>query len=84
MRLCTNEHRVVEYWNDIDKQLELEMDVIDDFISDAKEVNEVNPWLVYGEALHRLREFGVSMKDVDMIDESMLSSEQMRNVCGYL
>mmetsp|Transcript_10091 Transcript_10091/g.10913 ORF Transcript_10091/g.10913 Transcript_10091/m.10913 type:complete len:100 (-) Transcript_10091:311-610(-) len=31
-----------------------------------------------------MREFGASMKELDIIDESTLSSDQMRTVCAYL
>mmetsp|Transcript_10092 Transcript_10092/g.10914 ORF Transcript_10092/g.10914 Transcript_10092/m.10914 type:complete len:481 (-) Transcript_10092:311-1753(-) len=84
LRLCTEETEVVEYWNNIDNQLELDIDVIEDQLGDAKQINEVNGWLTYGEPLHRMREFGASMKELDIIDESTLSSDQMRTVCAYL
>jgi hypothetical protein len=84
LRLCTEEKEVVEYWNNIDSQLELDIDVIEDQLGDAKQINEVNGWLTYGEPIHRMREFGASMKELDIIDESTLSSDQMRSICSYL
>lgn len=77
LRLCTDEDAIVTYWNNIDENLELEMDVLDDFNGEAVEVRAVNPWLVYTEQLHRLREFGATMKEMDVIDEALLSSDQM-------
>ena len=32
IRLCTNEVNIVNFWNNIDKQIELDMDVIDDLV----------------------------------------------------
>lgn len=78
LRLCTDDDRVVQYWNGIDSQLELDMDVLDDFCGEGKEVHEHNPWLNYGEPLHRLREFGLHVKEVDLLDEKKLSLEQVR------
>jgi hypothetical protein len=37
IRLCTDESRIVDYWNNIDAELEINMDVLDDFESEAKE-----------------------------------------------
>jgi hypothetical protein len=37
--------------------------VLDDVEAEAAEVVEYNPWLTYGEALHRAREFGVCVLD---------------------
>lgn len=38
LRLCTSEEKVVTYWNNIDQQLELDIDVLDDQYGDAKQV----------------------------------------------
>jgi len=42
------------------------------------QVAAVNGWLNYGDEMHRLREFGASFKEMDLIDESALGSEQMK------
>jgi hypothetical protein len=84
VRLCTDESNVVEYWNNVDSQIELEMDVLDDYIGEADEIFKVNPWLTYGEPLHRLRELGVSMKEIDLLDEKILPAEHLKNVCAAL
>eukprot|EP01034_Spumella_vulgaris_P015571 gene15571-19896_t len=38
----------------------------------AKEIHAYNPWLTYGEPLQRLREFGCSVKELDLLDERRL------------
>eukprot|EP00600_Ochromonadales_sp_CCMP1393_P002840 CAMPEP_0174987736 /NCGR_PEP_ID=MMETSP0004_2-20121128/19719_1 /TAXON_ID=420556 /ORGANISM="Ochromonas sp., Strain CCMP1393" /LENGTH=376 /DNA_ID=CAMNT_0016240841 /DNA_START=180 /DNA_END=1310 /DNA_ORIENTATION=- len=81
LRLCTDNEGVVSYWNAIDEQLELSMDVIDDLSGEAREVNRYNKWLTYGEPIQRLREFGISVKELDLLDERKLSADEMRKVC---
>lgn len=84
VRVCTDDDKIVEYWNNIDSELELAMDILDDFEGEAREIHEHNPWLVYGEPLHRLREWGITLKEFDLLDEAKLSSEQMRAIIAYL
>ena len=60
------------------------MDVIDDFVGEASEISKVNSWLCYGEHLHKLREFGVTLKELDMIDERKLTSDQIMTICGMI
>eukprot|EP00607_Mallomonas_marina_P008862 CAMPEP_0182424318 /NCGR_PEP_ID=MMETSP1167-20130531/10517_1 /TAXON_ID=2988 /ORGANISM="Mallomonas Sp, Strain CCMP3275" /LENGTH=333 /DNA_ID=CAMNT_0024604043 /DNA_START=145 /DNA_END=1142 /DNA_ORIENTATION=+ len=84
IRLCTEEEEICDYWNNIDKELELDMDVLDDIVTEAEEVTKVNKWLTYGEPLHRLREFGILIKEMDMLDETALSPDQMRNVLAVI
>jgi hypothetical protein len=84
LRLCTDESNIVTYWNKIDDDLELQMDVLDDLKGEAEEVTEVNPWLTYAEPLHRMREFGISMKEMDLLDESLLPLESFKRICRLL
>ncbi len=81
IRLCTDEEKIVTYWNNIDNELELDMDVLDDLSGEAEEVCENNKWLIYGEPLHRMREFGIPLKEIDLLDELKLSLEQIRTIC---
>jgi hypothetical protein len=84
IRLCTDDPRVVEFWNNIDSQLEMEIDVIDDFVAEGKEVLLCNEWLNYGEPLHRLREMGVPSREMDLLDERLLLPGEMKTLCAMM
>jgi hypothetical protein len=78
IRLCTDEESVVDFYNNLDSQLELSLEVIDDFSGEAKEVYEHNKWLNYALPLHRIREMGFSHKLFDLLDERPLSLDELR------
>jgi hypothetical protein len=84
IRLCTDSETIMNYWNQVDQEIELEIDVLDDFENEAQEITAHNSWLTYGEPLHRLREFGISFKEMDLLDEKALSLEQVMIVVPIL
>ena len=53
-------------------------------IGESHEVYAANPWLVYSDCMHRFREFGSIVREMGILDESVLSSEQMRIICNLL
>ena len=84
IRLCTSDDAIVDYWNGVDAQLEISLDILDDPIGEAAELFAVNPWLNYGLQMHRLREFGVKLRELDHLDERLLSTGQMLKVLSVL
>lgn len=77
IRLCTDEEKVVEFYNDIDSELELSLEVIDDFTGEAEEIYEHNKWLNYALPLHRIREMGFNHKLFDLLDERPLTKDEL-------
>lgn len=84
IRLCTDEDKVVDFYNDLDNQLELSMDVLDDWQEEAKEIYEHNPWLNYALPLHRLREMGYHHRVFDMLDERPFTHEEVKEFCNLI
>jgi len=84
IRLCTDEDEVVDFYNNLDGQLEVSIEVLDDLLGEAQEVHQVNPWLNYGLPLHRLRELGFHDRVLDMLDERALTLTELLDFCGLL
>mmetsp|Transcript_1572 Transcript_1572/g.2156 ORF Transcript_1572/g.2156 Transcript_1572/m.2156 type:complete len:374 (-) Transcript_1572:598-1719(-) len=77
VRLCTSEERVLQFYQDIDTQLECNIEVLDDYLDEAKEVFRFNPWITYGLPLHRCREMGFQHRLLDLVDERTLTLDEV-------
>jgi hypothetical protein len=77
IRLCTDEDKVNDYYNDLDKVLELPLECIDDYLSESKEIMAVNSWLNYALPLHRCREMGYQHRLFDLLDERPLNKDEL-------
>jgi len=80
IRLCTNDENIVNYWSKIDKNIEVDIDVLDDLFGEANEVYAKNNWFTYGEPIHRVREFGIPVRELDLLDERSLMGPQIRTI----
>jgi len=81
IRLCTDDQIVVNFYNYLDSQLELSIEVLDDFIEEAKEVNRHNKWFNYTLPLHRSREMGFHNRLFDFLDERKLTEGELCEFC---
>lgn len=84
IRLCTDEDDVTEFYNSLDDELELSLEVLDDYKSEAQEVYSQNKWICYGVPLHRCRELGYHNRLFDLIDERPFTKEEVRSFCCLL
>jgi len=84
IRLCTDEESVVSFYNNLDTQLELSLEVLDDYLQEATEVYECNPWLNYALPIHRLREMGYQHRCFDMMDERAFTLGELKEFCELL
>ena len=84
IRLCTDNKDVVEYYNNLDKELEFSLEVLDNYTDEAEEIYKVNPWLNYTLSLHRMREIGIHFRLFDFLDERQLTLPEIQDLCFFL
>lgn len=100
IRLSTDEERVVEFYSSLDRGIailrqlrgeadharieEINLDVLDDFVSEASKVTKYNPWLNYGLPLHLTRESGITYSTLDAMNERPLSYTELADFMALL
>jgi len=85
IRLCTDEEETIQFYNEIDEELELPLDILDDLSGEARELaSHRNDWFAYTPVLHRVREAGTLCKILDAVDERPLSPAEARQLAELL
>ncbi|CAE8727331.1 unnamed protein product, partial [Polarella glacialis] len=85
IRFATDDDRKTEFYNKVDAELELPLDILDDLQGEAKEVKEAgNGWLTYTPLLHRIRESGTGIKLFDLLDERPFTVVEIATFMGFL
>jgi hypothetical protein len=84
VRLCTDDEKVIDFYNSIDRHMNLPYDVLDDYFGEALEVYLRNPWLNYALPIHRYRELGIHHAVLDSLDEQALAYEEVHQLCCLL
>merc|ERR1712118_253545 len=78
IRITTDDDNVVDYYNQVDAELELPLEVIDDIKAEAKEIqSQGNAWVTYSPLLHKIREGGTFVKLLDLLDERRLTPTEI-------
>lgn len=80
IRLCTDESQIIQYWEKIDKQLEIRLDIIESYTEEKTAVIKINKDLRYTNHIHRLRQFGIISNDFDRMDETKLTESQINKI----
>eukprot|EP00980_Cylindrotheca_fusiformis_P009994 scaffold2212_cov143-Cylindrotheca_fusiformis.AAC.12 len=83
VRLCTDYGPLIDLYNGLDGELD-QLDVLDDYAAEAKEVYTHNPWLNYAMILHRMREMGQHSKLFDALDERTFTRTELLEFCQIL
>lgn len=81
--LVTEDENVIDYYNEAEKEEELNIDVIRSFDGERKEVAGFNPWINYTEELHICRIFGGPF-ELSEIDSRKLTLTEKARVVNWI
>merc|ERR1711865_636320 len=85
IRLATDEDETTAFYNNIDAEEELPLEVIDDLIGEAQEAaSNGNGWLTYSPTIHIIREGGTFVRLFDALDERKLVPLEAKVLASHL
>jgi hypothetical protein len=84
IRVSTDDNVVIEYWNNVNTSIDINVLMLDEIEHEGVQIEEVNSWLTYGPALHRAREYGAALSFLDNVDYCQLSQEDIKSTVQML
>jgi len=84
LRLCTDDKRVIRFYETSVRQFGIPIHILLDYLSEAKKVHKHNEWLNYGLALHHSLEMGLSDQIFYRLKEQPLQIHELKQFCCCL
>eukprot|EP00928_Gymnodinium_smaydae_P064247 TRINITY_DN47641_c0_g1_i1.p1 TRINITY_DN47641_c0_g1~~TRINITY_DN47641_c0_g1_i1.p1 ORF type:complete len:365 (+),score=44.52 TRINITY_DN47641_c0_g1_i1:77-1171(+) len=84
VRLTQGSESLIDFYNNLDKEIGAPMDVLDDYKAEAQEIHKLNDFFAYTPHMHFARSRGTDLVMFDEVDEKVLSAQQAVHLCEYL
>lgn len=84
IRIYTDQREILDYWQDINSQLHLDISILNSLRDTAAAYSKKNSWLTYGEHLHLLREFGVIFAGINLMSHKELPRDDIKDISQLL
>ena len=84
VRLCTDDEASMHFWNTLDLDLKIPVEVLDDFEEENRVAHAMNPWCNYCIAIQRAREWGFRSKLFEKLRERPLTKSELHDYCRLI
>lgn len=84
VRLCTDDDEAMHFWKTLDLDLDMTVEVLDDFEEEAESAYTMNPWVNYCMPIQRIREWGYSTPLLEKLRERPLTHTELRDFCALI
>lgn len=84
VRLCTNDEASMHFWNTLDLDLGIPVEILDDFEEENRIAYAMNPWCNYCVGVQRAREWGFRSILFEKLRERPLTHSELHDYCALI
>ena len=84
IRVCSSDRNIIEYWDNVNADLDIDVLLLNDLEGEGCNIHKNNNWLTYGIPLHRAREFGLMVPEIDSLSYRPLSRSEIKIIAQIL